>query len=129
MAMIHPLLRLAATEPHLLGDHVEAYASLVGEEMSKASTSWALRIGLLLLALAMAVVGLVLTGVSLLLVAALPSSDFAAPWALVVVPLAPFVIAAVCAMVAKSKPSTSAFQKIKGQLNADMAMLREVSSA
>ena len=127
--MIHPLLRLAATEPHLLGDHVEAYAFMIGEEVSRASTSWAVRIGLLLAALALVAVGLVLTGVSLLLVAALPASDFQAPWALIVVPLVPFVIAAVCAMVAKSKPPTSAFEKIKGQLNADMAMLREVSAA
>ena len=127
--MIHPLLRLAATQPHLLGDHVEAYASMIGEEVSKASTSWAVRIGLLLAALALAVVGLVLTGVSLLLVAALPASDYQAPWALIVVPLVPFVIAVACAMVAKSKPPASAFEKIKGQLNADMAMLREVSTA
>lgn len=127
--MIHPLLRLAATQPHLLGDHVEAYASMIGEEVSKASTSWAVRIGLLLAALALAVVGLVLTGVSLLLVAALPASDYQAPWALIVVPLVPFVIAVVCAMVARSKPPASAFETIKGQLNADMAMLREVSTA
>jgi len=127
--MIHPLLRLAATQPHLLGDHVEAYASMIGEEVSRASTAWAVRIGLLLAALALAVVGLVLTGVSLLLVAALPASDYQAPWALIVVPLVPFVIAAVCAMVAKSKPPAGAFEKIKGQLDADMAMLREVSAA
>jgi len=127
--MIHPLLRLAATEPHLLGDHVEAYASMIGEEVSKASTSWAVRVGLLLAAAALVVVGLVLAGVSLLFVAALPASDFPAPWALIVVPAVPFVIAVVCAMVAKSKPSVSAFDKIKGQLDADMAMLREVSAA
>ncbi len=127
--MIHPLLRLAATEPHLLGNHVEAYASLVGEEVSKASSSWAMRIALFLAALALVAVGLVLTGVSLLLVATLPSSGFTAPWALVVVPIVPFVIAAACAMVAKANPATSAFENIKGQLNADMAMLREVSAA
>ena len=34
-AMIHPLLRLTTTEPHLLGDHVEAYADLVGEEVEQ----------------------------------------------------------------------------------------------
>ena len=49
--MIHPLLRLAATQPHLLGDHVEAYAALVGEEVSKVSTSLMMRVGLYLGAL------------------------------------------------------------------------------
>ena len=91
-AMIHPLLRLAATEPHLLGDHVEAYAALVGEEVSKVSTvvddrasasTWS--------RLCMVGVGLVLVGVALLLCAALPSSDYPAPWAMIVDPLAPFV--------------------------------------
>ena len=45
--MIHPLLRLAATEPHLLGDHVEAYAALVGEEVKQGlDARWILRIAL-----------------------------------------------------------------------------------
>ncbi len=128
MALIHPLLRLAATEPHLLGDHVEAYAALVGEEVSRASTSWMMRIGLYLVALAMLGVGLVLVGVALLLAATLPASDYPATWALIVVPITPFVIAAVCILVARAKPITSAFDKIKAQLNADMSMLREVSA-
>lgn len=33
--MIHPLLRLAVKEPHLLVDHLSAYAALAGEEVSK----------------------------------------------------------------------------------------------
>jgi len=127
MAMIHPLLRLAATEPHLLGDHVEAYAALVGEEVSRASTSWAMRIGLYVVAVAMLGVGVVLVGVALLLVATIPASEFPATWALVVVPLVPFVIAAICVFAARSKPIASVFDKIKSQLDADMAMLREVS--
>ena len=86
--MIHPLLRLAATEPHLLGDHVEAYAALVGEEVTRASTSWAVRIALYVVALAMVGVGLVLIGVSLLVVSALPTSGYPAAWGLIVVPVA-----------------------------------------
>jgi hypothetical protein len=127
--MIHPLLRLAATEPHLLGDHVEAYAALVGEEVTKVSTSWATRIGLYLSALLMVAVGLVLVGVALLLCAVLPSSGYPAPWAMIVVPLAPFVIAAICVLVARSKPIEKAFDSVRKQLNADMAMLREVSAS
>jgi hypothetical protein len=127
--MIHPLLRLAATEPQLIGDHVEAYAALVGEEVSKVSTALITRVALYAAALGMAVVGLVLVGVALLFCAAVPSSDYPAPWAMFVVPLAPFVIAAVCIVVARAKPSEKAFDTIKKQLNADMAMLREVSAS
>ncbi len=126
--MIHPLLRLAATEPHLIGDHVEAYASLVGEEVTKVSTSWAVRIGLYLAALLMVAVGLVLIGVALLFWAAVSTSDYPQPWAMFVVPAAPFVIAAVCLLLARSRPIATAFDSIRKQLQADMAMLREVSA-
>jgi peptidoglycan/LPS O-acetylase OafA/YrhL len=126
--MIHPLLRLAATEPHLLGDHVEAYAALVGEEVHKVSTSWAMRIGLYVGPLLLALLGLGLVGVALLLGAALPSSDYPAPWAMVIVPLVPLAGAVACFMVARSKPIENAFDTVKKQLNADMAMLREVSA-
>lgn len=127
--MIHPLLRLAATEPHLLGDHVEAYAALVGEEVTKVSTSLITRLALYGAALCLFAVGLVLVGVALLFCAAMPSADFPAPWAMIVVPLAPFVIAAGCVVFARSKPSEKPFETLKEQLNADMAMLREVSAS
>ncbi len=127
--MIHPLLRLAATEPHLLGDHVEAYASLVGEEVSKVSTSWMTRIGLYMVALCMVGVGLVLIGVSLLLCAALPTSDYPAAWAMFVVPAAPFVIAAGCLLAARATKIDKAFDAVRTQLTADMAMLREVNAS
>ncbi|MDQ6639413.1 MAG: phage holin family protein [Pseudomonadota bacterium] len=126
--MIHPLLRLAATEPHLLGDHVEAYAALVGEEVSKVSTSVITRAALYGGALCLATVGLVLVGVALLFCAAVPASEYPAPWALFVVPLTPFVLAGACVLFARSKPTEKAFDAIKKQLNADMAMLREVSA-
>lgn len=127
--MIHPLLRLAATEPHLLGDHVEAYAALVGEEVNKVSASMITRVALYGAALCMVAVGLVLIGVALLFCAAIPSSDYPAPWAMFVVPLAPLIIAAACVFFARSKPTEKPFDTLKKQLNADMAMLREVSAS
>lgn len=127
--MIHPLLRLAATEPHLLGDHVEAYAALVGEEVNKVSTSLITRLALYGAAMCLLAVGLVLVGVALLFCAAMPSADYPAPWAMIVVPLTPIVIAAGCVVFARSKPAEKAFETLKKQLNADMAMLREVSAS
>ncbi len=64
-----------------------------------------------------------------LLCAALPSSDYPAPWAMIVVPLSPFVIAAICVLVARSTKTGSAFESVRSQLNADMAMLREVAAS
>ena len=126
--MIHPLLRLAATQPHLIGDHVENYAALVGEEVNKVSTAWLTRIGLYVGALVFFLVGLVLVGVALMLRATVPVTDYSAGWALIVVPLTPFVLGAVCVVVARAKPIENAFATVKTQINADMAMLREVAS-
>jgi cytochrome bd-type quinol oxidase subunit 2 len=127
--MIHPLLRLAATEPQLIGDHVEAYAALVGDEVSKISSSLITRAVLFATALLMVAVGLVLVGVALLFCAAIPASDYPAGWAMVVVPLAPFVIAVGCVVFARSRPTEKPFDTVKKQLHADMAMLREVSAS
>jgi len=125
--MIHPLLRLIATEPQLLGDHVEAYAELVGEEVKKTGAAWGVRLGLYAAALCLVGVSLVLTGTALMLWAALPPSGFQAPWLLVAVPATTFVAAVACALVARRNPVENAFDNVKKQLNADMAMLREVS--
>jgi len=127
--MIHPLLRLAATEPQLLGDHVEAYAVLLGEEAKEVSNSWIKRIVLYAVAGILGLVGLILVGVALLFWAAVPIDQYNAGWALVVIPLVPLVAAAVCAFSARSAPVVSAFEKVKQQLNADMAMLREVNAS
>ncbi len=126
--MIHPLLRLIATEPQVLGDHVEAYADLVGDEVRKTGAAWSLRLGLYAAALCLAGVGLVLAGVALMLWAALPPSGFQAPWVLVAVPGVTFLLALVCILIARRNPVESAFDNVKKQLSADMAMLREVST-
>ena len=123
-AMIHPLLRLIVTEPHVVGDHVEAYAELVSEEVKKAGSAWALRIGLYAAALCLAVMGLIFTGVAIMLWGAQPTADYTAGWVLIVVPLVTFALAAICIVVAMSKPIESALDNVAKQLDADMAMLR-----
>ena len=125
---IHPLLKLAMSHPHLLGEHAEAYVALVGDEARKVSTSMAMRIGLYAGAGVLALIGLVLVGVALLLRASISSVDYPAGWALLVVPLTPFVIAAVMVFMARSKPIEKTFDAVKSQIKADMALLREVSS-
>lgn len=126
--MIHPLLRLIATEPHILGDHVEAYAELVGDEVKKTSSAWSLRIALYLAALGLGCVALVLTGVAIMMWAALPAAGMQVPWLLVVVPAVVFIAAVVCVLVARRSAVENAFDNVKKQLSADMAMLREVSA-
>lgn len=126
--LIHPLLRLAIKEPHLLAAHLSAYVALAGEELSKTSSSLALRIGLYAGAAVMAVIGLILVGMDLLLIAATPSDGWT-PWALIVVPSVPLVAAVIMVLVARAKPVEQAFDTLKRQLDADLALVREVSGS
>lgn len=126
--MIHPLLRLIATEPQILGDHVEAYAELVGDEVKKTGAAWGSRIALYLAALGFASVTLVLVGVALMFWAAIPVNGMPMAWLLIVVPATTAVAALACYLLARRNPIENAFDNVKKQLNADMAMLREVSA-
>lgn len=125
--MIHPLLRLVATQPQLLADHAEAYAGLVGEEIGKTASAWKLRAALAAVAVVMLCVALVLSGVALMFWAVTPDSAILAPWALFAAPGVPALIGAVCLFVA-SRAAEPGFVDLKQQLAADLAMIREVSA-
>ncbi len=124
--MIHPLLRLAATRPHLIGDHVEAYADLIGSEAKRAGAAWSRRIAFYAVAGILLLVGLILAGTALMLWAALPASGYQAPWVLVAVPVVVLIAAVAFFFVAQNSPVESAFDTVKKQIDADMAVLREV---
>ena len=125
--MIHPLFRLIASEPQMVADHVEAYSELVGEEMGNAITHWKKT------AIAAALLGvlglttLVFAGVAIMLWAVTPPDNLHAPWALIIVPLAPALAACGFWFSAKSVDKGQGFAAIKAQLAADAAMLRSVS--
>jgi len=126
--MIHPLLRLIATQPQLLADHAEAYAGLVGEEMGKAAAVWKRRAALNAVALCMAGVCVVLIGVAVMLWGVSPDGTMRAGWVLIVAPAAPALIALIAWLMARSDVSDS-FVDLKQQVAADLSMLREVSAA
>jgi len=126
--MIHPLLRLIATQPQLLADHAEAYAGLVGEEVSKAATVWKRKAALSAVALCMGGVSLVLIGVAAMLWAVSPADHVHAAWALIAAPAVPAVIAVLCILLSRSGEA-DAFVDLKQQVAADLSLLREVSVA
>jgi hypothetical protein len=127
--MIHPLLHLVVTKPHLIGDHVGAYADLVGAEVEKTSKLWMSRVLFGTIALFLLSTFIVFTGVALMLWALVPLENMNAPWLLLVVPLVPLVAGVLCGMKAANKPEQSAFATVKEQINADLAMLREAGAA
>lgn len=123
---MHPLLRLVATQPQLLVDHVEAYVDLVAEEIGHVSSAWKLRILLYAVALCGVVVATVLAGVALMLWAVVPFSEMHAPWALVAAPLLP-IAGAIWCLIAARQEATDSFDNLRKQVKADIGMLREVS--
>lgn len=126
--MIHPLLRLIATQPQLLADHAESYADLVGEELGKTTAVWKRRVLLNATALCLVGVAAVLGGVALMLWASLPVLSMHAPWALVAAPALPAVAALWCSYEGR-RETDEVFKDLKQQIATDLVMLREVSAA
>ena len=124
---IHPLLRLVATRPQLLADHVEAYAALVNEEIGQAILVLRRRVVMSAVALGLLAVGGMLCGVALMLWAVTPGSTIRAVWMLVIVPAVPLVVSLLC-VLACQRETPRAFSDVKQQLAADFTMLREVGS-
>ena len=126
--MIHPLLHLVATKPYLIGDHVGAYAELVGAEVEKSSKRMMSRVLYGAVALFLLSAFIVFTGVAIMLWALVPLDNMNAPWLLLVVPLVPLIAGVVCAMKAAEKPEQGAFATVREQIDAVLAMLREVGA-
>jgi hypothetical protein len=127
--MIHPLFRLIASQPQLLAEHASAYIELVADEAGDAAASLKRRALMLVVALFCFSVALVLGGVAVMLWGVSPDDTMRAPWALFVVPLLPLVVGVVCFMKARADSTAGAFDKVRAQMNADIGMLREVSSS
>lgn len=124
------LLHLLSTQPQLLGEHAQAYAELVAREFGDVSTAWKRRAMLHAVALCCGGVAAILTGVALLLWGTLPMSQMQAPWVLFAVPLLPAVIAMACLWSARNISGVgNAVKKLRQQIQADLAMLREVHAS
>lgn len=121
-------MRLVTARPELLADHAEAYAELFASELGSAGNSLKRQVLLNGLAVCGLGVGVVLAGVALMLWAVLPMAQSQAPWALLVVPVLPFVMAGVCLFVASRYAKLKPFSHIRRQMAADLAMVREVGA-
>lgn len=126
--MIHPFVRVIATQPQLLVDHAEAYAGLVGEELGKTAAEFKQRAVMLGAAAFFAVLALIFAGVALMLHAVSPPAQVHTPWLLIATPALPAVLAIVCAVLGRRKEG-AAFAQLRQQIARDLAMVREVSAA
>ena len=128
--MLHPLLHLLATQPHLLGNHAHAYGELVGTELSQQTRAWGKRTVLVALALCFLGVAGVLCGTSFMLWAVAAPQITVLPSALIVAPLVPTVLSLACLWASRADPSPDkkAFAELRRQVQADVALLREMGT-
>jgi hypothetical protein len=119
---MHPLFHLIATRPQLLTEHAEAYAELVSVEAPRISAAFKRSAWLLALALGSLGAGVVLAGVAVMLWAAAPEAHVAVP------PL-PRRAGLLCVLAARRGREREAFDNLRQQVMADIAMLRETARA
>ena len=129
MAVIHPAIRVLASQPDLLAEHIAGYGQLVAAQAAEAAFRLRRRAWLVAAQVIFAGVGTGLGGMALLLVAALPLEAMPAPWLLVIVPLAPFGAFAGCWWAARQAPPGLGFEPLREQLAADVALLREAGAS
>jgi hypothetical protein len=126
--MLHPFFRLLAAKPQLLLDHASAYADLATLQAAAALTAWRLRLVLALTAGLALLLGLMLTGVSLMLLALMPWQAMQAPWLLVAVPAVPLLLAAALGWRLRQPLDGAWLQELRSQWQADTLLLREAGA-
>lgn len=127
--MIHPLFRLLVSEPQLLAEHVEAYSELVAAEVGAVTSQLKRRALLHGLSAGLLVIALLFIGFAVMLWAAIPPENMNHPWALWATPGIPLVMVVWAHFAAKAPVAEHGVETIRGQMAADAAMLRSVSTS
>ena len=96
--MIRMLFKLMACQPHALFNQAQSCANLLSAELRRFGRSWKRRIGLQVVGWCSFMLGLIYTGVSVLLWGALPATGDTLACTYWAVPLAPFSLSLVCAL-------------------------------
>lgn len=125
--MLHPIFHLVATQPQLLGQHAQAYGELVSSELSAQASVWSRRALLMAVALCLLAVTVTLAGVATMLCAA-SVIESRSMWVLLVVPSVSGLAAIVCYVLARQRGTADAqaFSELRSQMQADLALLREL---
>lgn len=126
--MLHPVFRLAASQPQLLAEHAAGYAGLLAEELVSSGAQLQRRITLQIVGLLSLMVAAILCGVAVLLWASLPVASLQQPWLLWFTPLVPALLGLLALWIAHSGGSQPAFATLREQFEQDAAMLRRTTA-
>jgi hypothetical protein len=122
--MLHPMFKIVASRPELVAEHLAAYGQLAAVQAQAAATHLQRRAVLAGVAGLSGALAIGLAGVALLLVGVVPLQAMPAPWLLLVVPLVPLAVAAVCWLRLRGAKEASALAPLREQFAADAALLR-----
>lgn len=118
--MLHPLFTVLIRKPELVVEHLAGYGALVHEEMADLGAQLAMRAAAWGAMAVMALVFIILTGVSVMLGFALHTFH----WALVVVPALALVATIGCFLYARTPTPGTRFEGLKAQIDADVQAMR-----
>lgn len=118
--MLHPLFTVLIRKPELVVEHLAGYGALVQEEISDLGAQLALRAAAWGAMVVMALVFVMLTGVSVMLGCALQTFH----WALVAVPGLALVATLACFLYARTPTPGKRFEGLKAQVDADVQAMR-----
>ena len=126
--MLHPVFRLAASQPQLLAEHAAGYAGLLAEEVTSSGAHIKKRITLQVVGLLCLMIASILGGVAVLLWASLPPASLQQPWLLWLTPLVPVVLGVLALLMAQSHKAPPAFATLRAQFAQDAALLRRTTA-
>lgn len=126
--MLHPVFRLAASQPQLLAEHAAGYASLLAEEVASSGAHIKRRVTLQIVGLLCLMVAAILGGVAVLLWASLPAASLQQPWLLWFTPMVPAVLGGFALVVAQKDHAPPSFATLREQFEQDAALLRRTTA-
>jgi cytochrome bd-type quinol oxidase subunit 2 len=126
--MLHPVFRLAASQPQLLAEHAAGYAGLLAEEVASSGAHIKRRITFQIIGLLALMVASILCGVAVLLWASLPTTSLQQPWLLWLTPLVPAVLGVLALLVAQKDSAPPAFASLREQFAQDASLLRRTTA-
>lgn len=126
--MLHPVFRLAASQPQLLAEHAAGYAGLLAEEVASSGAHIQRRITLQIVGLLSLMVAGILGGVAVLLWASLPAASLQQPWLLWFTPLVPAAFGILAIVMAENHAAPPAFATLREQFAQDASLLRRTTA-
>ena len=118
------LWQLALARPQLVAAHLAGYAALLHEEAAGSAVLLRRQAGLLALVHGSLLTTVVLTGMALMLWAALPTGSLAQPWVLLAVPALPLLVGLWALLAWRRVPVLPAWLTLREQFEADLTLLK-----